>query len=66
MTASYGDLINPEDIVVLDDESLAMTPPDYLIKLTRNFRVIERDYPWLIPYLESGEPIPLKVLATNA
>lgn len=66
MSARYEDLVNPDDIVLIDGETLAVQPPDYLVKIARGYRMLERDYPWIIPYLERDEPIPFGVLVTNA
>lgn len=56
------DLINPEDIVLLNDESLAARLPKYLVKLVRQYSFLEKTYPELIPYALRDEPVPLKSL----
>lgn len=64
------ELLNPEDIVIenfpmLGSQQLKIAPPDYLKKLAqtkqpaREFRMLELNYPELIPYLRKNEHIPI-------
>lgn len=64
------ELLNPEDIVVenfplLGSQQLKIVPPDYLKKLAqtkqpaREFRMLEMNFPELIPYLRKNEHIPI-------
>jgi hypothetical protein len=64
------ELINPEDVVIenfpiLGSQQLKLAPPDYLKRLaqTKNpakeYRLLDANYPELIPYLLKGEHIPV-------
>jgi hypothetical protein len=64
------ELINPEDVVIenfpiLGTQQLKLAPPDYLKRLaqTKNpakeYRLLDANYPELIPYLLKGEHIPV-------
>lgn len=64
------ELINPEDVVIenfpmLGSQQLKIVPPDYLKRLaqtkspTKEFRLLEMNFPDLIPYLLKGEHIPI-------
>ncbi len=64
------ELINPEDIVIenypmLGTQELKIVPPDYLKKLAqlkepaKEYRLLEMNFPDLIPYLRRGEHIPI-------
>lgn len=64
------ELINPEDIVIenfpmLGSQELKIVPPDYLKRLAqmkqpaKEFRLLEMNFPDLMPYLLRGEHIPI-------
>lgn len=64
------ELINPEDVAIenfpmLGSQQLKIVPPDYLKRLaqTKNpakeYRLLEMNFPDLIPYLLKGEQIPI-------
>lgn len=64
------ELINPEDVVIenfpmLDSQQLKIVPPDYLKRLAqlkqpaREYRLLEMNFPDLIPFLLKGEHIPI-------
>jgi hypothetical protein len=64
------ELINPEDIVIenfpmLGSQQLKIVPPDYLKRLAqlkqpaKEFRLLEMNFPDIIPYLLKGEHIPI-------
>lgn len=64
------ELINPEDVEIenfpiLGSQQLKLRPPDYLKRLaqTKNpakeYRLLDANYPELIPYLLKGEHIPV-------
>jgi len=64
------ELINPEDVVIenfpmLGTQQLKIVPPDYLKKLAqlkqpaKEYRLLEMNFPDLIPYLLRGEHIPI-------
>lgn len=64
------ELINPEDIVIenfpmLGTQQLKIVPPDYLKRLAqlkdpqKEYRLLEMNFPDLIPYLLRGEHIPI-------
>jgi hypothetical protein len=64
------ELINPEDVVIenfpmLGSQQLKISPPDYLKRLAqlkqpaKEYRLLEMNYPDLIPYLLRGEHIPI-------
>jgi hypothetical protein len=64
------ELLNPEDVVIddypmLGTQSFKINAPDYLKKLVqtksppREWRMLELNFPELIPYLKRGEPIPV-------
>lgn len=64
------ELLNPEDIVIenfplLGSQQLKVVPPDYLKKLAqtkqpaREYRMLEMNFPELIPYLRKNEHIPV-------
>lgn len=64
------ELLNPEDIVIenfpmLGSQQLKIRPPDYLKKLAqtkqpaKEYRLLEMNFPDLIPYLLKGEHIPV-------
>lgn len=64
------ELLNPEDIVIenfpmLGTQQLKIRPPDYLKKLAqlkqpaKEYRLLEMNFPDLIPYLLKGEHIPV-------
>ena len=64
------ELINPEDVVIenfpmLGSQQLKIVPPDYLKKLAqlknpaKEYRLLEMQFPDLIPYLLKGEHIPI-------
>jgi hypothetical protein len=64
------ELINPEDIVIenfpmLGTQQLKIRPPDYLKRLAqlkqpaKEYRLLEMNFPDLIPYLLRGEHIPI-------
>lgn len=71
------ELINPEDVVIenipiLGVQNIKIAPPDYLKRIaqTRNppkeYRLLEANFPELIPYLLKGEHIPVSpVLMTQ-
>jgi hypothetical protein len=64
------ELINPEDVVIenfpmLGSQQLKIVPPDYLKRLAqlkqpaREYRLLEMNFPDLIPFLLKGEHIPI-------
>jgi len=64
------ELINPEDIVIenfpmLGTQQLKIVPPDYLKRLAqlkdpqKEYRLLEMNFPDIIPYLLRGEHIPI-------
>jgi hypothetical protein len=64
------ELINPEDVVIenfpmLGSQQLKIVPPDYLKRLAqlkqpaKEYRLLEMNFPDLIPYLLRGEHIPI-------
>jgi hypothetical protein len=64
------ELINPEDVVIenfpmLGTQQLKIVPPDYLKRLAqlkqpaKEYRLLEMNFPDLIPYLLRGEHIPI-------
>lgn len=64
------ELINPEDVVIenfpmLGEQELKIVPPDYLKRLAqtkqpaKEYRLLEMNFPDLIPYLMRGEHIPI-------
>ena len=64
------ELINPEDIVIenfpmLGEQELKIVPPDYMKRLAqtkqpaKEYRLLEMNFPDLIPYLLKGEHIPI-------
>jgi hypothetical protein len=64
------ELINPEDVVIqnfdlLGSQTFKIVPPDYLKRLvqlkdpSREYRMLEINFPELIPYLKRGEHIPI-------
>lgn len=64
------ELLNPEDIIIenfplLGSRQLKIVPPDYLKKLAqtkqpaREYRMLEMNFPELIPYLRKNEHIPI-------
>jgi hypothetical protein len=64
------ELLNPEDIVVdnfplLGSQQLKVQPPEYLKKLVqeknpaKEYKMLELNFPELIPYLRKSEKIPL-------
>jgi hypothetical protein len=64
------ELLNPEDIIIenfplLGSRALKIVPPDYLKKLAqtkqpaREYRMLEMNFPELIPYLRKNEHIPI-------
>jgi hypothetical protein len=64
------ELINPEDVVIenfpiLGSQQLKLAPPDYLKRLAqtmnpaKEYRLLDANYPELIPYLLKGEHIPV-------
>jgi hypothetical protein len=64
------ELINPEDVVIenfpmLGTQQLKIVPPDYLKRLAqlkqpaKEWRLLEMNFPDLIPYLRRGEHIPI-------
>jgi hypothetical protein len=73
----HEELINPEDVVIdnfpmLGSQQLKIVPPDYLKKLAqlkqpaKEYRLLEMNFPDLIPYLLRGEHIPISpVLLTQ-
>lgn len=66
----HEELINPEDVVIekfplLGEQEFKMVPPEYLKKLAqqkspaKEFKLLELNFPELIPYLRKGEHIPI-------
>lgn len=64
------ELLNPEDVVIqqfpmLGTQQLKVSPPDYLKRLVqtksppREWKMLEANFPELIPYLMRGENIPI-------
>jgi hypothetical protein len=64
------ELINPEDVVIqnfdlLGSQAFKIVPPEYLKRLVqlkdpaREYRMLEINFPELIPYLKRGEHIPM-------
>lgn len=64
------ELINPEDVVIenypmLGSSEMKIVPPDYLKKLAqlkepaKEYRLLEMNFPDIIPYLRRGEHIPI-------
>lgn len=64
------ELINPEDVVIekfplLGEQELKIVPPEYLKKLAqtkspaKEYRLLEINFPELIPYLRKNEHIPI-------
>lgn len=64
------ELINPEDVVIenfpmLGTQQLKIVPPDYLKRLAqqkdpaKEYRLLEMNFPDMIPYLLRGEHIPI-------
>lgn len=64
------ELINPEDVVIqnfdlLGTQNFKIVPPDYLKRLAqlkdpaKEYRMLEINFPELIPYLRKGEHIPI-------
>lgn len=64
------ELINPEDVVIenfpmLGTQQLKIVPPDYLKRLAqlkdpqKEYRLLEMNFPDIIPYLLRGEHIPI-------